>query len=71
MGYRSNVLQRSQRSGEVTPRDALRGKGIYKPGTVWVRKCDRVEFTLKEKDEIGLVFQGFESHFAEYMFRPK
>lgn len=49
----------------------MRGKGKYKPGTVWVRLKDKVEFTLKERDEIGLVFRGFDGHFLESMFRPK
>lgn len=73
MSYRSNelaVYQKRQLS-EVSPRDAMRGKGKYKPGTVWVRLKDKVEFTLKERDEIGLVFRGFDGHFLESMFRPK
>lgn len=70
MSFSSRELQRKPPSGSVSPRDALRGKGIYKPGMVWTRKCDREKFTLKEVDHLGLVFKEVTGHFDEQAFIP-
>jgi hypothetical protein len=64
------TMERRSRKQEK-PRVAGPGKGDYKPGRVWVRKSDGVEFTLRVRDITGLVFEGYASHFAEHMFRPK
>jgi hypothetical protein len=71
MQKRSRQVHRTKSGAGMPASGPSAVKRKYKPGTVWLRKCDGKEFTLKEKDEKGLVFRGFTGHFLESMFRPR